>query len=261
MRKRILFLLAILVVLVGGVFYQLKATPTLPLNQTIDRSGVWQQAATERTFFTWGGTLYYVYTDRDLSGSTKQMKIVRESDQAVISTFGSGYGCQDAIVDSGTLYVFATNCFMDYSHQQNSIVKFTTTNLTSWSGPTTIYTMESTGQTYNVGVGSDGAGNFLITYDVHNAYWYADYFLTRFLTSTNLSSFTDVGASNAHNLGGYMEDSGVLGYQLAGARTNGTTQFYVNYATAGGTAGWARSAPFTWDTGDFWSGMMTYFIG
>lgn len=67
--------------------------------------------------------------------------------------------------------------------------------------------------------------------------------------------------NNAHNLGGYMEDSGVLGYQLAGARTNGTTQFYVNYATAGGMAGWARSAPFTWDTGDFWSGMMTYFIG
>lgn len=193
MKKFIL--LPILVVALALLPFTVKGTPTLPLKTTIDRSGQWIQNATESSFFEWGGALYYIYTDRDLSGSTKQMKVVRFSDGAVIATFGSGYGCQDALVDSGTLYVFATGCWMDYGHQQNSIVKFTSTDLTTWSSPSTIYTPEATAQLYNVGVTKDGS-NWLISYDVHNVNWYTDYFVSRFLTSTNGTSWTDVGSSN-----------------------------------------------------------------
>jgi hypothetical protein len=182
----------------------LRATPVFPAPMSINRSGTWLQNAAEGSWFVWNSELYYVYTDRNLSGSTTQMKVVKPTldsggnitGQTDIATFGSGYGCQDVIVDSGTLYVFASNCKMDFTHLGNSIVKFSSTNLTTWTGPSTIYTAEASGQIYNAAIGKDASGNFVLGYDLHNPSWYAEYFVTRFATSTNLTSWSNVGTAS-----------------------------------------------------------------
>lgn len=187
----------LLVLLVGVVFnYRVYSVPTLPMNQKIEKSGVWMQSATEVSWFIWNNELYYIYTNRPVSGTATNMKLIKFSDHSVVATFGTDYGCQDAIVDSGTLYVFATRCYMDFSHLGNSIVKFSSTNLTTWTGPTTIYTVEGSGQMYNTTVGKDASGNVVVGYDVHNPSWYNEYFVTRFLTSTNYTNWSSVGTAS-----------------------------------------------------------------
>lgn len=193
---RTAFYLTVCAVLFGLMLAtNLSATPTFPHNQKIDKSGVWLANAVEASWFIWSNELYYVYTNRNISGSSTEMKVVRWSDKAVISTFGSGYGCQDVLVDSGTLYVFATNCKMDYTHTGNSIVKFTSSNLTSWSGPSTIYTVESSSQIYNVAV--THGSEYVIAFEIHNPYWYNEYFVIRFLGSSSPGSgYTSKGDSH-----------------------------------------------------------------
>src|SRR3990167_10907051 len=146
-----LLLLAVFGVLLGVIIFRggPEAASTLAADQTITKSGVWLQNATEASWFVWNSELYYIYTNRPATGPATNMKIIKFSDQSVVATFGTDYGCQDVLVDNGTLYVFATKCYMDFTHTGNSIVKFTSTNLTTWSGPTTIYTAESSGQVYN----------------------------------------------------------------------------------------------------------------
>lgn len=162
-----------------------KSTPTLPQPMAIDRTGTWLQNAAESSGFVWNNELYYVYTDRNLSGSSTQMKIVKPTldgngkitGQTDIATFGLGYGCQDALVDSGTLYVFATNCKMDSSHRGNTVVMFKSTNLTTWTGPTTIKTLDSSKQAYNVAVTKNSGGYTTVSYDTQSSAGNVTYFL------------------------------------------------------------------------------------
>lgn len=187
--------LAVSVLILGAVTVG-HSTPTLPLNQKLEKSGMWLQNATESSWFVWNNELYYIYANRSIAGPAINMKIIKFSDQSVVATFGTDYGCQDVLVDGGTLYVFATKCYMDFSHTANSIVKFTSTDLTNWSGPATIYTGGSYEQIYNVGVGKDASGNVVIGYDIHNPSWYAEYFVTRFITSTNYTTWSNIGTAS-----------------------------------------------------------------
>jgi len=161
----------------------------------IERTGIMLQDAAESSWFIWGGEKYYVFTDRDAVGTSRQMKIVRFSDNTVISTFGTGYGCQDAVVQGGTLYVFATNCFMDFSHAGNSIVRFSTTNLTTWSSPTTIYTAESQAQIYNLSVVKN-PDQYTIAYEIHRSSGYSAYFNIRFLQSLDATTWISNGTDH-----------------------------------------------------------------
>lgn len=196
MKKKLLLATLPVAILLTLAWPKVGSTPTLPANMAIEKSGTWLQNATEASWFIWNNELYYMYANRPMAGPATNMKIVKFSDQSVVATFGTDYGCQDALVDNGTLYVFATKCYMDFTHKGNAIVMFTSTNLTTWSSPTTIYTSGSYEQIYNVGVGKDTSGNIVLGYDIHNPSWYAEYFVTRFITTTNYTAWSNVGTAS-----------------------------------------------------------------
>lgn len=191
------------VLLIAPILFaaNVKGTPTFPQQIGINRTGVVLQNATEASGFVWNNELYYVYTDRDVAGTTAQMKIVKPAldsnglitGQTNIATFGSGYGCQDVDVHGSTIYVFATGCKMDLSHMGNSIVKFSSTNLTTWSGPTTIKTMPSNRQAYNVSATENpNTGEYLVAYESTSA---AYDWSTKFIASLNATTWVDSGGS------------------------------------------------------------------
>lgn len=178
-----------------------KGTPTFPQQVGINRTGVVLQNATEASGFVWNNELYYVYTDRNVAGTTAQMKVVKPTldsnglitGQTTISTFGSGYGCQDVNVAGGTLYVFATNCRMDFTHKGNSIVKFTTTDLTNFSGPTTIKTADANTQYYNLSATyNTSTSEYLIAYEQKST---GNVWSVRFIASYDNSTWVNSGGS------------------------------------------------------------------
>lgn len=159
---------------------------SLPINQKIDRSGVWLQDATEASGFVWNNEFYYVYTDRDFANTTRQMKIIKWSDGSVVSTFGSGYGFQGVIVDSGTLWVYATTG----NSSAHAIVGFKTTDLTTWTSLGTVYSLTSSYQVFNISVTKNGS-NFIMTYEFLGPGYTG--FACGFLTSSNGTSYSPTG--------------------------------------------------------------------
>lgn len=75
-----------------------------------------------------------------------------------------------------------------------------------------------------------------------------------------VTGYSGIATNDSFSLVGYMEDSGVKGYSVGGARMFSTSVFSpLTLDTAAASVGnWGSTGPFTWSTGDYWSGTGFY---
>lgn len=224
--------LATIVISVSLFARSVHGTPTFPQNMGLQRSNVWLGNATEGSWFVWSSELYYVYTDRPFNGSSLQMKIIKFSDKSVVSTFGSGYGYQDVVVDNGTLYVFAV------ASSSQSIVKFTSTDLTTWSSATTIKTLSAGNTVYNISATKNST-------EVVLAYEYlpsGGSFTIGFIKSSDYSTWSDTGTALS---GGYLCPELLYVnsnyYMLVGSHISSVGQWHTWMAKSSGLSTWSWS--------------------
>lgn len=247
LSRRLIVIFLVLVLAFFGLG-QALASPTLPSPVGIDKSGIWLQNATEASWFVWNNELYYVYTDRNLSGSSTQMKIVKPTfsgdkitGQTDIATFGSGYGCQDVYVDSGTLYVFATSCKMDFTHKNNSIVRFSSTDLTTWSGPTSLVPMGASAQVYNVSIDKNTSTNNWIMSFEYKAGAGTD-FACQWLQSGSLTgSWSGVGGATTGSCHELKYLNGVYYQWVVGNITSPRTEYHTWLMKSTNLTNWTTS--------------------
>lgn len=89
-----------------------------------------------------------------------------------------------AFVNGGTVYVFGS------SADRQRIKMISSTNLTSWTAPVTVYTVPANFGAYNTSVSVNAGGNgFVMAVEVTDPAYPSQPFVTRFLTSSNLTSW------------------------------------------------------------------------
>lgn len=75
-----------------------------------------------------------------------------------------------------------------------------------------------------------------------------------------VAGHSGIAANDGFTLNGYAEDLSTVAYTVLGTRMDNTSRFYVIiYAPQTTSASnWAQTQPFTWGTGDYWSGTGFY---
>lgn len=140
----------------------------------------------EGSIFEWQNKLYYLVSERTMDGKDHLLSVIDFNSNKKISSFGQGLGLASVIVNSDSLYIFATQ---DWGIRgKSSIVQITTSDLKLYSKPKIVFTAGENQSIFNTSVTKNSDTNkFIMAIETDEDSLPA--FNIRFLESTDLSSW------------------------------------------------------------------------
>lgn len=129
----------------------------------------------------------YLISFNDTSTGNGFIQVQSYPDLSIISRTPFAYNYGSAIVENDTVHIFASSG----EDHANHIVTATSTDLLSWSAPTTVFTVGANQKVYNSSVAKTDTG-FVMTIEIHEE-GYQVWWQNQFLASTDLITWSSFG--------------------------------------------------------------------